>query len=228
MQYVGGKHRIRKELAVYLESVREGRTFVEPFCGGCNITAEMSGYRIASDLCEDVILLWKAASDGWEPPTKVLEDEYKAARSAPSSAYRGFVGFGCSFGGKFFGGYARTSAGRKEDFAMAAHNSIIRKAKTLRGVLFSCGPYNSLSPLNSLVYCDPPYANTTQGYSSTSFDSARFWNTMLEWSKQGNTVLVSEYFAPDFCREVWRKETNVEMRSTIGREVRIEKLFQVG
>jgi len=224
MQYVGGKHRIRKELTSYLESVRNGRTFVEPFCGGANITAEMSGVRIASDLCADVVMLWGAASQGWEPPTAVTEEEYKAARFAPSSAYRGFVGFGCSFGGKFFGGYARSGM---RNYAMNAHNSILKKANALRGVHFSCGPYSSLAPKNSLVYCDPPYANTTQGYSSSSFDSKAFWDTMRLWASRGNTVLVSEYTAPPFAQEVWCIETKTDMHCVSGKEPRLEKLFQV-
>ena len=225
MQYVGGKYRIRKGLAAYLETVRNGRTFVEPFCGACNIIAEMTGRRIASDLCEDVIALWKSAVEGWEPPISISEEEYKAARLLPASAYRGFVGFGCSFGGKFFGGYARNQRG--DDFVRNARNSILRKAKNLNGVSFACCSYDSLLPENSLVYCDPPYANTTQGYSSTKFDSARFWQIMQEWAVRGNTVLVSEYAGPSFAEEVWRKETKIEMRSTNGREVRIEKLFLV-
>jgi DNA adenine methylase len=226
MQYVGGKCRIRKELATYLESVRNGRIFVEPFVGGANITAEMSGNRIASDLCQDIVMLWSAAADGWWPPISVSEAEYKAAKNEPPSAYRAFVGFGCSFGGKFFGGYARNKRG--DDFVKNARNSVLRKAKRLRGVSFFCCSYDSLSPVDSLVYCDPPYANTTQGYASVKFDSKNFWLTMRKWSEQGNTVLVSEYNAPDFAREVWRKETKIEMRSKNGRERRIEKLFQVG
>ena len=226
MQYVGGKFRIRKQLTAYLESVRNNRDFVEPFCGGCNITAEMSGNRFASDLCEDVVLLWRAAAEGWQPPTAVSEEEYKAAKGLSPSAYRGFVGFGCSFGGKFFGGYARNKRG--DDFVRNARNSILRKAKMLQGVSFIHCPYSSLSPVNSLVYCDPPYANTTQGYSSSKFDSNVFWLTMREWVARGNLVLVSEYAAPPFAHEVWRKETKIEMRGRGGREVRVEKLFQVG
>lgn len=225
MQYVGGKFRIRKDLAAYLESVRFGRTFVEPFCGGANITAEMSGNRIASDLCQDIVMLWSAAAEGWEPPVSVSEAEYEAAKNAPPSAYRAFVGFGCSFGGKFFGGYARNKRG--DNFVKNARNSILRKAKKLQGVSFSYCSYDSLSPVDSLVYCDPPYANTTQGYASAKFDSKNFWLTMRKWVEQGNTVLVSEYNAPDFAREVWRKETKIEMRSKNGRELRIEKLFRV-
>ncbi len=224
MRYVGGKYRIRRELAAYLESVRNGRTFVEPFCGGANITAEMSGTRIASDLCLDVIMLWSAATKGWEPPTTVSEEEYKTARTAPSSAYRGFVGFGCSFGGKFFGGYARSGT---RNYAMNAHNAILKKAKALKNVQFSCGPYNSLAPQNSLVYCDPPYANTTQGYSSASFDSKLFWDTARLWALRGNTVLVSEYTAPPFAQEVWHIETKTDMHCASGKEPRLEKLFLV-
>ena len=224
MQYVGGKFRIATKLASYLESVRNGRAFIEPFCGGANITAAMSGKRIASDLCEDVVLLWSAVANGWEPPTQVSEAEYQAAKVSPPSALRGFIGFGCSFGGKFFGGYARSGA---RNYAMNAHNAIMKKAKNLQGVPFLCREYAECAPINSLVYCDPPYANTTQGYSSTSFDSALFWNTARRWAQEGNTVLVSEYTAPAFANEVWSIETKTDMHCKEGKEPRVEKLFQV-
>ena len=224
MHYIGGKFRIATKLAAYLESVRNERTFIEPFCGGANITAAMSGVRIASDLCEDVVLLWSAVAKGWEPPTHVSETEYQAAKVSPPSALRGFIGFGCSFGGKFFGGYARSSA---RNYAMNAHNAIMKKAKNLQGVSFLHRTYSECNPVNSLVYCDPPYANTTQGYSCISFDSELFWNTMRQWAANGNTVLVSEYAAPGFAREVWRTETKTDMHCVLGKEPRIEKLFLV-
>ena len=224
MQYVGGKFRIAAKLAAYLESVRNGRIFVEPFCGGANITAAMSGPRIASDLCEDIVLLWSAVADGWEPPTTVSESEYRDAKKAPPSALRGFIGFGCSFGGKFFGGYARSGT---RNYAMNAHNAIMKKAKNLQGVSFLHRAYSECAPVNSLVYCDPPYANTTQGYSCALFDSGLFWNTMQHWASKGNMVLVSEYAAPEFAREVWSIETKTDMHCVVGKEPRIEKLFLV-
>jgi DNA adenine methylase len=224
MHYMGGKFRIATKLAAYLESVRNGRIFIEPFCGGANITAAMSGTRVASDLCEDVVLLWSAAANGWEPPTHVSELEYQEAKNGPPSALRGFIGFGCSFGGKFFGGYARSGT---RNYAMNAHNAIMKKAKNLQGVSFLHRPYTECGPVNSLVYCDPPYANTTQGYSCTSFDSELFWNTMRQWATNGNTVLVSEYVAPNFAREVWSVETKTDMHCVAGKEPRLEKLFLV-
>jgi DNA adenine methylase len=224
MQYVGGKFRIAKALATYLESVRDGRPFIEPFCGGANIIAAVSGTRTASDLCEDVVLLWSAVANGWEPPTHVSESEYLSIKNSPPSALRGFVGFGCSFGGKFFGGYARSG---NRNYAMNAHNAIIKKAKSLQGVSFLHRNYSECAPENSLVYCDPPYANTTQGYSSTHFDSSLFWNIMRQWAGKNNIVLVSEYFAPSFAREVWRTETKTDMHCVGGKASRTERLFLV-
>ena len=34
MRYLGGKNRIGKKIAAYLESVRGGREYLEPFVGG--------------------------------------------------------------------------------------------------------------------------------------------------------------------------------------------------
>lgn len=224
MQYVGGKFRIRKELAAFLESQRRGRIFIEPFCGGANITAEISEQRIAFDLCPDVVFLWSEAAKGWRPPTQISEEEYEQAKTAPSSALRGFIGFGCSFGGKFFGGYARSG---ERNYALNAHNSVIKKAKSLQGVRFGCGDYRSLEPNDALVYCDPPYKDTTQGYVSSSFDSDAFWCTMQKWA-MFNTVLVSEYTAPLECTKVvWSVHTKTDMHTKTGKAPREEKVFQV-
>jgi DNA adenine methylase len=223
MRYVGGKYRIAKPLAAYLESVRQSRPFIEPFCGGANITAVMSGQRLAIDVCEDIIHLWSAVSDGWEPPTQVSESEYAEAKKMQPCALRGFIGFGCSFGGKFFGGYARSGT---RNYALNAHNAIMKKAPQLKNVQFTCNSYDRLTPEGCLVYCDPPYANTTQGYASKHFNSVNFWHTMREWAKR-NTVLVSEYVAPDFAKEVWRIDTKTDMHCANGKQPRIERLFQV-
>jgi site-specific DNA-adenine methylase len=34
VRYVGGKNRIRKQVARYPESVQDGKIYFEPFCGG--------------------------------------------------------------------------------------------------------------------------------------------------------------------------------------------------
>ena len=50
-----------------------------------------------------------AVKHGYDLPESVSEQEYKYIREHKDDdpALAGFVGFGCSFGGKWFGGYAR-------------------------------------------------------------------------------------------------------------------------
>ena len=43
MQYLGGKSKIRKQIASFLESVRKPeQIYFEPFCGGCHVTQEVT------------------------------------------------------------------------------------------------------------------------------------------------------------------------------------------
>ena len=50
MQYLGGKSKIRKHIASFLESVRKPeQIYFEPFCGGAWVLQEMTGKRTASD-----------------------------------------------------------------------------------------------------------------------------------------------------------------------------------
>jgi hypothetical protein len=48
----------------------------------------------------------------------------------------------------------------------------------------------------SRVYCDPPYEHTTRYKGTAPFDHAAFWQTMRDWARHDNIVLVSEYHAP--------------------------------
>ena len=50
-------------------------------------------------------------------------------------------------------------------------------------------------PREAVIYCDPPYANTTE-YKEGDFDSKEFW----EWCRKAsrnNHIYISEYNAPD-------------------------------
>jgi DNA adenine methylase len=77
-----------------------------------------------------------------------------------------------------------------------------------------------------LIYCDPPYKNTTQYGATGDFDADAFWSVVRRWS-MNNTVFISEYVAPDDFKCVWQHETRLEIRNKNNvREPRIEKLFQ--
>jgi DNA adenine methylase len=227
MQYFGGKQRVASEIAQIIYAYRpdDSVLFFEPFLGGANICTKISGRRAAADVNTDLILMYRALQRGWIPPTDVSEDLYKQAKNGNTSAsLRAFVGFGCSFAGKWFGGYARSDA---RNYALNAANSLKKKAAGLHGVQLFAKSYQSFNPKNCVVYCDPPYQGTTQYGAAGAFDTEVFWGVMRLWA-QSNIVLVSEYRAPDFCEVVWEKAVVTDIRGASGKISRTEKLFLVG
>ncbi len=128
MRYLGGKARIGKQLVAYLESVRKpGQAWVEPFCGGLWVTYLASGTRLASDANKALITLYSHMQKGWVPPEVLSEDRYQEIKAKKDDAdpLTAFAGFGCSFGGKWFGGYARNA--QKSNYCAIAKRSITKK-----------------------------------------------------------------------------------------------------
>ena len=156
MQYFGGKARIAKELSKELQSrLEEDQSFVDLFCGSCNIVSRIKApVRIANDLHKELISLHRAVQGGWIPPSSVSEDEYKEIKNSDEfpDYLRAFVGFGCSFAGKWFGGYAKDNTSR--NYCLNAHNSILCKMENLRETDFACFDYKELHPVGCLIYCD--------------------------------------------------------------------------
>lgn len=184
--------------------------------------------RVASDVVPELIELYRALQSGWEPPRQLTRDEYYAIKADPTpTSLRGFAAFGCSFAGKYFGGYAGQDKRTTVSYATNAANSLGIKRAGLQDVVFHCASYDLFNPVGCLIYCDPPYANTT-GYSGAGrFDTDKFWSVVRKWSDAGNTVLISEYTAPDWAVVAWEKPVKTEIRGNAGRLPRIERLYMV-
>lgn len=219
MQYLGGKARIVKHIAPLLTAhATASNTYWEPFLGGGSVAAVVAPYfsrAVLSDAHPDLMLLWAALAEGWEPPAAVSEEEYRALRSSPPSPLRSFAGFGASFGGKWFGGYARPHP-RQMDKVGSNRTTLLRKIKAIRGAeLRTCG-FAEISPAaGDVVYLDPPYAGTT-GYKGTgSFDSAALWATAERWSAEGVRVFVSEFDAPPGWAPVWSRTHTNQLRRAV-------------
>jgi DNA adenine methylase len=198
MQYVGGKARmarwLRKEIAPFAVA---GATYLEPFLGGANsfrLLAPLFSNIYAGELNINAAVLWRAVADGWEPPLFLSREEYQLLRNqVDPSPLRSFAGFGCSFGGKWFGGYAVNARGY--DYVGASRRAIMSVAPVMRLADIRHCSYDDWCPSEGwVVYCDPPYAGV-QGY-GVSFDHGRFWGTVRHWSRLGALVFVSEYSAP--------------------------------
>ncbi len=221
MQYFGGKARIAKKVAEFLNGqLTEGQAYYEPFCGACNVTQHIDANRAryASDGNKYLIAFWQAIQSGWEPPSEVSEEEYQRVKANRELdlALTAFVGFGCSFAGKFFGGYARG-----QDYARFAYNSTKRKWLGLGGVEFSNLLFEDVQAMpGSLVYCDIPYRGTT-GYDKAAggFDHDSFYRWGQRLTEEGSSVFVSEYAhnVPDGAEVVWSKGSRQEIRSADGK-----------
>ncbi len=113
MNYVGSKVKhIKGILPLILANRKSNQVYVEPFVGGANVIMHVTGDRIGADSNKYLIALLEALQRGWVPPSNITEEEYSAVKNNPETYdpwLVGFIGFGCSFGAKWFGGYARAS-----------------------------------------------------------------------------------------------------------------------
>lgn len=227
MRYLGGKYKIRKQIAPILESFRNNRVYFEPFCGGAWVLQEIKGKRIASDGNKALIAMYRALQNGWIPPDDLTEETYKLYQSTKPNddPMTAFVGLGCSYAGKWFGGFARS--GNCPNYALSVKRGLIKQLPLIKDVEFVDGLFQEHHPENMLVYADPPYANTTFYGAFKGFDHDLFWETARQWSKN-NTVIISEYSAPDDF--VCIKELTTRMGMTLkdgSRPPRIERLFML-
>lgn len=231
MQYFGGKAKTAKYIAPIINScLRPGQIYREPFCGGLNVTALIRPdvVRIAQDANPHLMVLYRAIQQGWEIPDTVTEEEYDRLKADPQiSPLKTFAGFACSFGGKWFGGFARDERKGDVTFVTTGKRGLLKKFETLQSVAFSCGDFFELNTTGEVIYCDPPYAGTT-GYSGVPgrFDSKAFWQKVRDLTDAGNLVFVSEYEAPDDFTCLWSLDVKTDMKTAKGERIpRTEKLF---
>lgn len=225
MQYFGGKHRIAKQIGAYLDRF-EG-PYLEPFCGAAWVAnTQLHRKRIIlSDACYPLIAMYKALAAGWIPPIKISEERYAELKAGPPCAEQAFAGFGCSFAGKWFGGYARNKRDAPKVYANNARNSLAKMLSLWQKAEYISGDFAAFDPTGFVIYCDPPYAGTTGYAAAGRWNPERFWQQVREWSLT-NTVFVSEYNAPDDFDCVLEIATKTEIRTANGREPRSEKLFK--
>jgi DNA adenine methylase len=224
MRYFGGKARIAKKIANFLNGVRKDRqVYVEPFVGSANVLCLMDGERLALDFHPDLIMLLKEVQAGtFDYPAVVTEQQYSELKHSQPSALRAFVGFGCSYAGKWFGGYARDG---DRNFCGNAASALKKKAAQLQDVNFIYSDYRDIQDLpdGSLIYCDPPYLNHTQIHGQ-KFDTEEFWDVVRGWSGK-HDVYVSEYVAPPDFVSVLNIPTKTDILGSGGQYQRIERLF---
>lgn len=235
MQYLGGKSKIAKWLCACIKPARQGRVVWDAFCGGLSISAELSktGPVLTTDANVALISLYQAVANGWDPPAAVTEEQYKAGRALPDTdPMKAFLGFGCSFGGKWFGGFARNKENR--GYAHAARNSLLEDVGAITrsgGVIAFCDflekEPSAEDAEGTLLYLDPPYQGTT-GYGATgNFDYVKFYERVRGWA-EFTDVFVSEYALPVTNLPLMEFAHDMSVAGGVQKEARRERLYRFG
>ena len=208
MRYMGGKFRQSKAIKEHITKRHHDFHYVEPFCGALGSAEKVvpfSKTAVLSDVSVPLVNMWNAMIDDWMPPDTVDEDTYKRyadKRHEPdaSDPMTAYCGYAMSFGGKWFGGLARSGD-------LTARSQTNQKMACLRKIRAVCGVVKRIQSLDyrdalnevcdgSVVYLDPPYGGRTVAHhTARDFDTAEFWDMAHALSKRCH-VYVSEFAAP--------------------------------
>lgn len=233
MKYMGSKAKIAKYILPIILKDRKG-LYIEPFAGGMNTICHVSGDVIACDSNFYLIEMWKAIVDGWIPRF-YSKDEYldiKNNAGKYNPAVVGWVGFNCSYSGKWFGGFAgetQTKDGLR-NYQDEAIRNVLSQSKKMKHVKFLYSDYSEIHESvdihsDSIIYCDPPYKGTTKYFDN--FDSELFWQWVRKMSFRSK-VFVSEYSAPSDFKCIWQMNVNSSLSANGkfgGNKSSTEKLF---
>lgn len=170
MKYMGSKARFCKDILPIILKNRKSleQWYVEPFAGGMNTICKVEGKRMANDNNFYLIEMWKELVKGWQPEKISKEDYIKIRANKENFAPHivGWVGFNCSYSGKWFGGFAgetKTKIGTIRDYQEESLRNVFSQTKEMNDVCFSNVNFLDLElPKDSIIYCDPPYAETTK------------------------------------------------------------------
>lgn len=103
---------------------------------------------------------------------------------------------------------------------------MLKQVKNIKDCIFESKDYrwiNDGSLNNCLIYCDPPYKDTTSYFNANGFDYDEFWQVMRDCSKN-NIVLISELDAPDDFDCIWQKDVSRSINAPDKKRA-VEKLF---
>ena len=236
MNYQGGKARVPELgecLAVLTARLNLG--LADECCGGLWISrnTHLAGGKVrrVADKCQELIWLYEAVRDGWEPPPRVTSDEYRALMqdrerlTSERSPLLAFVGFGCSYGGRWWRGRKPDDeryTGETARYAAAkTRRDLLEMRDFLRTVEIECSDVMVRDPLTTdLTIYDTPYEGVAGFDATGEFDHAK-WKPRVTELATKTPVLVTEFSMPD----PWRIVKEWRIPSPGLRKLTIERLW---
>lgn len=238
MNYLGSKAKIAKEILPLILANRkdDNELYIEPFAGGFNSISRVTGNRLAYDINPVVISLFQYLKetdlDELENtlPSIVTKEDYLKVREDYKKGIinylTAFVLIGCSFGDKFNAGYAKNARGY--NYALRTKTNLLKQKATLGSIDIRLGSYVeiNLDIPKAIIYCDPPYKDTTK-YKVADFNYEAFYAWCRLANSKGHEIFLSEYQAPSDFKELWSKEVPHNLRADSNKQTRVEKLFKL-
>jgi DNA adenine methylase len=243
MKFVGSKNRVAIEIfsiiqkhvsnktGLSVNEMRENVLWIEPFVGGGNFIDKVSfknriGLDIDQNSIDALLSIRDSISDLPRTSKEFTENDYKELKTNQLVKHRGYLGFTCSYGGKWMGGWRRDSFG-KRDYVEEAYKNALKQHKLLKDVKLHVSDYKDIKiPKDSIIYCDPPYEGTTN-HNKKLFNHLEFWEWCRDISNNCLGIFVSEYNAPDDFICLWSKTISSSLTKNTGSKKGIEKLFTI-
>ena len=233
MSYQGGKSKNSKFILDILNNSKfDNMDYLEPFMGYCHILRRIKnkGSYTATDSNDNLSNLMKYVQTNTSYPD-ISKDEYKSLKMNKSTCKikRAFASYCYSYNGKEFGGYTMLSKPQANGVVRnypeerKRYYQTLYKNETFSNTKLIHCDYRVHNVKNNIIYCDPPYKNTTK-YNKGDFDHDIFWETMRKWSKY-NHVFISEYSAPDDFICIAEKSKWSSLSGRGSDSLRTEKLF---
>lgn len=209
------------------DSVFDNLNYFEPFVGYSHILKRIINKKTynASDYNKLLIILLKYIQKNTIYPhiTKEQYTSLKNDNTINSRLNKAFAAFTYSYNGKFFGGYTDILHNRNYPEERKRYYKVLFNNPTFQKTKLTHTHFNTLNPKNSIIYCDPPYQNTT-GYSMEPFDYNEFWNIMRKWSLN-NFVFISEYTAPKDFNIITTAQKKMSISGKGATQNRTENLY---
>lgn len=217
MAYLGGKAKGAEHILEILNSpIFSGMDYIEPFIGYAHILRRVRDKKsyTASDNNELLIVLLKHIQETKNKHPTITKAEYQKYKKNPNlnKLKAAYAAFTYSYNGKYFGGYTEKYDGRNYPQERKKYYDQLHDNETFQKTKLRFADYTDYEDVsNKIIYCDPPYASTTEYHEK--FDSDKFWEFVRKTSKK-NYIFVSEYKAPkDFvCISKKSKRSSVSGR----------------
>jgi DNA adenine methylase len=228
MAYVGGKSTSAEHIIEILNNpFFNDYAYIEPFCGYCHILRRVehkASYSV-SDNNDLLITLLKHVQKTKGDHATITKSEYARLRENPAKdkLRAAYAAFCYSYNGKYFGGYVNKYKGRNYPQERKRYYDTLHGVPSFHKASITKKEYSDYTSVKgALIYCDPPYENTTEYHSA--FNSTAFWEWVRRMSKD-NYVFVSEYSAPSDFVCVSQKSKRNSLGGQGATRKRQEKVF---